>query len=511
MSVTISFYQTSSKKIVINKTITTALQWTLTGLLYTPCEVENPIVEIEETTDVNPLNFSYCKIANFSRYYYITKRVAMGKGRWMLYMHEDVLMSHSTYILGLEAFIERNENTYSKLLKDEQVSFKYKNSVAISTPSSGSLVNTTFSTEVLPIDNCFTVTVINNTASDATGTTNSPTNTSLPNVGEWVSGVQMFSKTYITYATMIGRLAQHCLCDDNLTTAILSIVAFPFNIKKRTGATDYALPILDTTLTQKTYSGGVTCDQVDVTSLKYKNSDYYVVADFTYTLTEDFFYFEPFTIYDLFIPYLGWVNIPAHDIVNNRIIVYYVVNYQDGSAQVNVYNMTRKEIVYTSTCQLGTVIPVSSTNRTETEQNKTNNNISLSLGLATSAISIIAGVASYNPVAVAMGVMGAAKTVASYVSTANTNYSKASGSISNGYSGLYDPQKVMIRITNAQPHNLSDFTSQYGRLECAKHTISSLTGFTKVGDVKMVENVNISDNELTEIETILKSGFIIAT
>ena len=97
-----------------------------------------------------------------------------------------------------------------------------------------------------------------------------------------------------------------------------------------------------------------------------------------------------------------------------------------------------------------------------------------------------------------------------YIQNENTNYQRATGSVSSGQSGLYLPQDVKIRITKLKPKNYNnDYAKLYGKPLNEYRKISTLHGFTTVGNIH-IENIgNITTSEYNELYDILTSGFII--
>lgn len=441
------------------------------------------------------LSANYAYIPEFSRYYYIIDIISVNQHLWRINMRCDVLMSFKDEILATECFVARNENTYDPMVRDDLVSFYYDKDVTEYIPDSGGKVNTTFDTNILPTKDNSVVTVINQSLAITLTTENSPS-TVLPSVGGWVTGTGTTSQPYAIYPTELNKLALELLAHTSYASFVLSIVTYPFEIPTTQNSTQ-ALEL------------GTTTTSVNVELLSKNQANYLVVGDFTIT-GSDFMDYEPYSLYEIYLPYLGWISLSAENILNKRLLVVYVVDYSTGSAQVSVIDDTSGKVLYTSTTQLGISLPVNNTNATEVENNKLTNNIGLGLGLASSAITTIAGIATYNPIAIAGGVMGTASTVSKYIQNSNTNYSKASGSVASGQAGVYLPQKVRVRKTVMKPKGYdSDYFKLHGRPLNKYETLSNLTGFTVVGSVHLENFGNATSTELNQIESLLKDGIII--
>ena len=200
----------------------------------------------------------------------------------------------------------------------------------------------------------------------------------------------------------------------------------------------------------------------------------------------------------------------ADNILGNRIIVYYIVNYVTGLSQVTVFDTRNDKILYTGGCQLGVKLGINTTTQREVNDNRTSNGISLGVGLLTSAVSIIAGAATVNPIALAGGAITAGSTVAKFVQNENTNYLRASGSVNSGQAGLYLPQEVRIRKTSMKPKNYDeDYAKLFGKPLNKYMKIEDLSGYTILGEIHIEDIGSITSNEFDELYTILTNGFII--
>ena len=98
----------------ISKSPTTVM--TLTGTLRDETDIVNPVINIEY--DGTLTNVNYMWIAEFNRYYFITKIESVRTGLWRIYAHCDVLKTYSEGILGTPCVVARNETRYNLYLND---------------------------------------------------------------------------------------------------------------------------------------------------------------------------------------------------------------------------------------------------------------------------------------------------------------------------------------------------------------------------------------------------------
>ena len=442
------------------------------------------------------LSANYVYIPDFNRYYYISDITSVRTKLWRLSLDVDVLMSHLAKIKNVNALVTRNEFTYDKLVKDDLVTYYYNKEVTESTLPKGDKVNTYFHSSLSLVTDNIVITCVNDDTPLNTSIINPP-DESLPQVSPNVTGDNQTYRTYTTFSASLNTLSERILANDNLATYIFSIVAFPFALDKVSGD-PHTLKLGNTTLSD-----------VYVGDLRYNMSKYHVIADFTIT-GDNFTDYEPYTRYEIYIPYLSWVTLNADDILNNRIIVYYVVNHQTGNSQVSIYDVTNSKLLYTSNCQLGVSIPVTSTNAREVSDTRNSNNIGLGVGLLTSTLTTIGGFATGNPLAVGGGAISMGSTISKYIQNENTNYQRASGSVSSGQSGAYLPQDVRIRKTKYIPKDYNDeYFKLNGRPLNKVVRLGDLKGYTIVGDAHLEDFTSATKQELDEIKLLLTQGVIL--
>lgn len=448
------------------------------------------------------LSANYVYIPEFNRYYFINDIISIRTNMWRLNMHVDVLMSYKNQIKQMNAFVNRNEFEYDEMVKDDMISYYYDKEVSEYIPTKGDKVNTTFRSKRI-VGTTYTnyvLSVINDQIWNSGDFVNPP-DSSLPQVGCESTGQGQTTAIYVCTALNISRLARALIEEDysNLYGFVNSVIIFPFSI-----ANDNDEIYLRLGKTDLSDIEGVKCYKITP-----KLSQYYVIADFTIN-GNTFMDYEPYTQYQIWLPYLSWVNISADDILNNRIIVYYVVNYQTGTAQVTIYDVTNGKNIFTSNCQLGVKIGLSSTNAREVKDNETSNNIGLAVGLLTSALAVAGGVVSGNAVAVGGGVLSGGKTIANYVQNQNTNYLRASGNISDANSGYYQCQDVKIRKTIMKPKNYDEnYAKLFGKPLNKYMKIEDLSGYTILGDIHIEDIGSITSSEFDELYAVLTTGFII--
>ena len=98
----------------ISKNPTTVM--TLSGTLREETDIVNPAINIEYDGTLTNVNYMY--IAEFHRYYFITKVESVRTGLWRIYGHCDVLKTYAEAILATPCVVARNESTFNLMLND---------------------------------------------------------------------------------------------------------------------------------------------------------------------------------------------------------------------------------------------------------------------------------------------------------------------------------------------------------------------------------------------------------
>lgn len=115
MSFTITLMNNQQELNKISKTPATVMS--VTGSLRENTDIVDPQINIEYNGTLTNVNYMY--IAEFHRYYFITKIESIRTGLWRVYAHCDVLKTYSQAILGTKAVISRSESDYNLLLNDQ--------------------------------------------------------------------------------------------------------------------------------------------------------------------------------------------------------------------------------------------------------------------------------------------------------------------------------------------------------------------------------------------------------
>lgn len=110
---TITLYNNTSEKNKINKVLEHIAD--LTGSLKDSTSISHPQIILE----YNNVNFNYCYIDEFSRYYFVTDIIVLANNLIRVILSVDVLESFKNEILNQNVIIEKNTFDIDKYLPDE--------------------------------------------------------------------------------------------------------------------------------------------------------------------------------------------------------------------------------------------------------------------------------------------------------------------------------------------------------------------------------------------------------
>lgn len=451
------------------------------------------------------LSANYAKIDDFNRYYFISDIVSVRTNLWRLSLNCDVLMSYKTPLLKLNALIARNEFDYNSFLFDNRRSMKYDKEIIEYKPNMDGVsgltkfdVNATHTSNIV-------LSILTNWW--LTGTFNvTPPNSVQPKVSSESTGYSCFNNPRVISPTTLASLAGSVVGRDDYKSYIAGITVYPFDITTRTTVYDEDLYFM--------YHGGT--GDVKIEDIPNKSpfnviSDYLKVAEFKiephYNNWMDY---DPYTKYEIYIPYLSYIQVSAEEVLGKTLQLVYVVNYQDGTATASLINIDDNKVIYSGECQLGCKLAINSTNTLEIEKAKTANGLNLAIGLASSTIATAGGMATGNPLMTAKGVVGFGSSLTNFITTANSLFVKGQASVISGSNGVYTPQDVRIKITRCIPvTNEDDYKMLEGLPLNEYRNLSDLHGFTVVSNIHLENVASATTLEHNNLKTLLEEGIIL--
>ena len=466
--------------------------------------------------DINN-SYNYVYIPRLKRYYYVSNIQLTTKDYTKLLLQEDVLMSWATLIKSQKALISRSQYNYNINLVDQRRPLKDIPTVQYITPtriSGPDLFEIDLSRDLTI--NKIMVTVLNDTPTYHGGGLFPPYIDGLPDVR-----VTRNCQEHVYFLNEIDfyKLCEAMYQDDTIASFVVSIIWLPFDpygvmIPLGTEKTNLQVKNKVVSANGRFIEPSSSEAKLEVYETNITCSPYLMLERFNEQMNDEiFFNREPYASYELYIPFVSWIKISSKQLFDNNIYVYYSIEFNSGMATAYVYDKTHEKIIFSSTCQLGVKLDVSTTNLYENIKQKQSNDLNMIMGGLSSLVSIGIGVATENPLAVVGGVLSGGKAVANYVNSNRTIFDRASVQFGSGTGALYTEQKVMIRKTYNEPINIDLPT--YRHMEgCPRNeyveSLSNITGYVEIGDIHFNANGNnIYQTEIDEIVALLKNGVIL--
>lgn len=240
-------------------------------------------------------------------------------------------------------------------------------------------------------------------------------------------------------------------------------------------------------------------------------------------MTDSYLDYEPYTSYNLFIPYIGFQSLNSQDIVGKELSLKYFVNIYDGT--LTAFLFADKNLINTYEGVVGVKIPMTNyDSRIQTLQFYTQGQQMLSR--ASQVISGGVGAASN------FGVFGQegnllnsgtniATNTLSNIFDANSNKAnQALNAVNNNYGmpyglpGIYAPQTAYLKIETSLAQIPTLKIGQEGKNASISGTISGLglSGFVKTTSSTIITAAGeeyITEEEKMEIDRIMKGGVVI--
>ena len=202
--------------------------------------------------------------------------------------------------------------------------------------------------------------------------------------------------------------------------------------------------------------------------------------------------YAPYTKLQVYLPFVGIVDLDTNEIMDGTLNIKYRIDVLTGSclARLKITRGDYNAELYNFAGNCAVQLPISGGSYS---------------GIIANAI----GVAGSLGATIATGGAMAPVLVGSVVSSAVNSHTNVSHSGSLGSNaGALGIMKPYLIITRPKPAEANNYQSFYGRPSNKTVRLSSCSGYTRIKEVH-VDNIVATDNELSEIEQLLKEGVII--
>lgn len=439
-----------------------------------PSSIISPVIQLSKAS--SPTNFNYAYIPDWSRYYFISD-ITCGIGLWILSLRVDVLASFKNDILATSQYILRNANNYNDDILDTLYPTKAGANYNIAT--AGGVTDPDNQISFLNYfnasytDGYFLIGVISDNS----------------------SGVTYYELTYAGFTSVLSNLMTFIPTDfedvsDGIAKAMLdplqyitSCMWYPVSMLRGIAQVidhimiaGYRIPI-----------SALGCGIVTNRSCHFRSS----VSVPKHPQAEEYSYtqLEPYSRYNLFFEPFGNIPLDTTKLYDSTALTLdWYVDVPTGEAELFVRN--GNILVANTSALIGVQVRLSQL---------VNDIVGGFTGVAGGIAGVVAGVALGDYVgAITSGLSGISSAVNSMLPQLSTRGSEGSFlAYSLGAPQLHAFYNLQVDTDSVR----------YGRPLCEIETLSSLSGYTLCSNASL--SISCTDNELTEIESLLNGGFYI--
>lgn len=200
---------------------------------------------------------------------------------------------------------------------------------------------------------------------------------------------------------------------------------------------------------------------------------------------------------EVFLPYMGWVELPTQKVMGTKIIVYFGCDM--ATTQGMYVIKSDGMIVFQSTFNFGITIPITLSSSVEEVKSAVNTGVSL----ASSALSV-AMASTVNPVA---GGMLAISSAQNLIPQGYDSLHMIGNATAN--SGQLGGKRCAICITRSIPKQPGLYGSRIGFCYNKKKQLAQLSGFTVIENPRINSTGYATEQEVEEIYSLMKKGIIL--
>lgn len=195
-----------------------------------------------------------------------------------------------------------------------------------------------------------------------------------------------------------------------------------------------------------------------------------------------FLNYEPYLKLQLYLPFVGNVNISPQEVIGNRVQIKWIIDFVTGNLETVVCINGKQRFTYNSQC--GVDIPLSASNRTLIEANSIKNAVFATL--------------SKNPV-------GALSSVTEFASGLLGNESTSQNGTPSPSTALCTDMNPYFTIERVNYSESEGYAKTYGEPLCQWWQLGYLKGYTQCANVKL-NKINCTEQEKERIKSLLESG-----
>lgn len=200
---------------------------------------------------------------------------------------------------------------------------------------------------------------------------------------------------------------------------------------------------------------------------------------------------------EVFLPYLGWIELPTQKVMGTKIIVYFGADM--ATCQGMYVIKSNGMIVFQSTFNFGIDIPITLSSSVEQVKSAIDTGVSLA-----SSVLSVAMASTVSPVAGGMLAVSSAQNLIPQGYDSLHLIGNATGN-----SGQLGGKRCAICITRSIPKQPGLYGSRIGFCYNKKKQLAQLSGLTIIENPRITDTGYASERELEEIYTLMRKGIIL--
>ena len=462
-------------------------------------------LDVSVIDNISIFKCNYIYIHDLNRYYFVRDIIIINNKLYQFQLVEDTIVSLKEQYLKLDAIVERNQYRYDLNLEDNKMTYEFYQNVYEYVIDTGNEFN--FNTDVQPNNVTYAISYYDNKGVQGSATYVNGVGDLLPKISNTASARNNFNKVAFTTYSNVNVLAKWGVDNASALSYVISLVCYPFQI----GVYQIA--------SEQLYLGNDAVEKDGQKAMVYvfsgnnnSLSPYYKICEFyvnTYVgWGDDYAKYEPYSTYELYLPYYGYIELKSSDIMNSLISVYYSFDWANGSAKINIVNTTKNYVIKSLNANVGIKVSVNRTNNQELNDEKTQLAIKSAISGIASVASIGVGAVSKNPYLIASGVTGIASTAVDVASKLPMMHERAYVSNNSGLDGLYGCQQCRLKVTRFVKREPSNYSSYYGRPLLQTIKLNQLVGFTTIKEIHL-DDVDATKIEKDDLLNKLINGIIL--
>lgn len=476
-----------------------------------PQDLLNPVLIVDST--INPSNYNYVYITDLNAYYFITRCIILSNGRYELRLEKDVLFSNLSIIKNSYAIIKRSYNNGDVDLKDDTDAFGEKEKfdfIDLTQYNISEFHLTDFDTYLLVYYDGYMNDLANHPES-ALFTLDADTYDDgiKPNINAnpYTLGYKNNTNYRVLDAQQLVKLSWAVGNDSQLLSMIKGIYKIPMQTSETNELKFRVVNTNTTTINLGTRNIDLDYDNVHKLYAPYSYRSRWTYQSFTLfqnNLYKNYYYQNPYRKYEIWCPFVSWIEIPSAYIINRNLKIYYTLNLENGESTCNIYDVASETIIATQNANMLLPISLSAMNMRELEERKTALTLNTIIGGVSSALAIVGGGYTGNMMAVAGGVISASKIASSAITGFTQLHPSGNVKLQNTNQAWQSRITFVLRTTYKQISRIIE--TRIGR-PCNRHAlISSEQGYFECTGLILSSNAGLCKDEIDKIKILVEKG-----